>query len=230
MNGLKTEVVNLLIVDDHAMFREGLVRSLEKHAEFRVAGQCSSAADALAELQHCGATMVLLDVDLGSDRALNFVEEATRMGFGGRILIVTAGISDQEAVNLVKAGVSGILHKHHSTEVLDRTRSLWLRLQQRFGSRLHHRDVVGVVLRRLERDLERDERSVLGDLDRELGRNEFRRFERGRMASCGRLASRLTRASAQPPQADRQSAAAPRRGLTPSTAGCGPCRRTGWRF
>jgi amino acid transporter len=56
-------------------------------------------------------------------------------------------------------------------EDLDRTHSLWLRLQQRFGSRLHHRDVVGVALRRLERDLNADENGVANDLERELGRN-----------------------------------------------------------
>jgi two-component system, NarL family, nitrate/nitrite response regulator NarL len=33
-------------------------------------------------------------------------------------LVVTAGMSDQEAVQLVQAGISGILHKHHSTDVL----------------------------------------------------------------------------------------------------------------
>jgi two-component system nitrate/nitrite response regulator NarL len=114
----KTETVNLLIVDDHAMFREGLVRSLEKQPDFRVVGQESSSTEALDALEHCGAGMVLLDVDLGSERALDFVTAARRRGFAGQILIVTAGISDQEAVSLVQAGVSGILHKHHSTEVL----------------------------------------------------------------------------------------------------------------
>ena len=33
---------------------------------------------------------------------------------------------------------------------------LWLRLTEQFGSRLHHRDVVGVALRRLEKDLGTD--------------------------------------------------------------------------
>ena len=56
-------------------------------------------------------------------------------------------------------------------EDLDRTHSLWLRLQQRFGSKLHHRDVVGVALRRLEKDLESNEENVVSDLQRELGRN-----------------------------------------------------------
>jgi len=57
-------------------------------------------------------------------------------------------------------------------EDLDRTHNLWLRLQQKFGARLHHRDVVGVALRRLERDLESDRnQDVITDLERELGRS-----------------------------------------------------------
>ena len=49
---------------------------------------------------------------------------------------------------------------------------LWLNLQENFGSRLHHRDVIGVALRRLEKDLDdarRDE--VLTDLEKELRKN-----------------------------------------------------------
>lgn len=118
MDTLKTETIRLAIVDDHAMFREGLVRSLEREGDLRVVGQFSSSAEALAGLPACGANLVLLDVDLGSERAVDFVEAARRRGFTGKILVVTAGVSDQEAVNLVQAGVSGILHKHHSTEVL----------------------------------------------------------------------------------------------------------------
>lgn len=54
-------------------------------------------------------------------------------------------------------------------EDLDRAHELWLRLQENFGSRLHHRDVVGVALRRLERDLGCDRRDeVLDDLNNEL--------------------------------------------------------------
>jgi amino acid transporter len=55
-------------------------------------------------------------------------------------------------------------------EDLDRVHTLWLRLQQKFGSKLHHRDVVGVALRRLERELDTDEEGVVKDLDNELGR------------------------------------------------------------
>jgi amino acid transporter/nucleotide-binding universal stress UspA family protein len=56
-------------------------------------------------------------------------------------------------------------------EDLDRTHEIWLQLQTDFGSKLHHRDVVGVALRRLQKDLVGERRQdVIGDLDRELRR------------------------------------------------------------
>jgi len=100
------------------MFRQGLARVLEKEPGFKIVGQCASAAEALGELPRSGATMILLDVDLGAERALDFIGAARKQGFEGHILVVTAGVSGQEAVQVVQAGVAGILHKHQSTEVL----------------------------------------------------------------------------------------------------------------
>ena len=108
--------INLLLLDDHAMFRQGLARVLEKEPGIKIVGQCSTSAQALEVLSKSGATMVLLDVDLGPERALDFVTQAKKKGFAGQILVVTAGVSGQEAVQLVQAGVAGILHKQHSTE------------------------------------------------------------------------------------------------------------------
>jgi amino acid transporter len=57
-------------------------------------------------------------------------------------------------------------------EDLDRAHELWLALSENFGSRLHHRDVVGVALRRLQKDLENERRDeVITDLEKELRKN-----------------------------------------------------------
>ncbi len=56
-------------------------------------------------------------------------------------------------------------------EDLDRLHDIWLRLaeQEGLGSKLHHRDVVGVALRRLERDLNsQDKPEVMQDIQREM--------------------------------------------------------------
>jgi two-component system, NarL family, nitrate/nitrite response regulator NarL len=65
-----------------------------------------------------GVDLVLLDVDLGASRAMEFVQASRKAGYGGQILIVTAGISGQEAVQLIQSGVAGILHKQHSVQEL----------------------------------------------------------------------------------------------------------------
>jgi two-component system nitrate/nitrite response regulator NarL len=113
-----TKTIRLLIVDDHTMFREGLIRMLERESDLKIVGHSASSADAVRSLGEMEVDVVLLDVDLGRERAMDFVTAAKRGGFQGRILIVTAGISDQEAVQLVQSGVAGILHKQNATEVL----------------------------------------------------------------------------------------------------------------
>ena len=113
-----TNGIRVLIVDDHAMFREGLAELLSKAADITVVGRCSSSAEALGLLPDTRPTIVLLDFDLGVERAFHFLESARAGGFTGRILIVTAGVSEAEAVQLVQAGVAGILHKHNTPDVL----------------------------------------------------------------------------------------------------------------
>ena len=63
-------------------------------------------------------------------------------------------------------------------EDLDRLHELWLKLGERCGGKLHHRDVVGAALRRLERDIEGvhgDE--AVEDLIREVRLHDPRRPE-----------------------------------------------------
>jgi two-component system, NarL family, nitrate/nitrite response regulator NarL len=115
---LTETVIRLLVVDDHAMFREGLARMLEKEPEFSIAGQAGTVADALRVLGPTNPGVVLLDVDLGKERAIDFVLAGRASGYEGHILAVTAGISDAEAIQLVQAGVTGIVHKHHSISEL----------------------------------------------------------------------------------------------------------------
>ncbi len=76
------------------------------------------AADALRVLQDASPAVVLLDVDLGAERAIDFVLGARKAGYEGHVVAVTAGMSDAEAIQLVQAGVTGIVHKHHSIGIL----------------------------------------------------------------------------------------------------------------
>jgi two-component system, NarL family, nitrate/nitrite response regulator NarL len=115
---LPSSRIELLLVDDHGLFREGLAGILEKEPDFVVVGKYALAAEALQDLEKCQPTVILLDFDLGMERALDFIPAAREKGFTGQILIVTAGVGDQEVVRLIQAGVAGIVHKHNRPDVL----------------------------------------------------------------------------------------------------------------
>lgn len=109
--------VRLLLVDDHALFREGLARVLDAQPGFEVVARAATVAAALACLETATPDVVLLDVDLGGERALDFLR-GVKPAASPKVLVVTAGVSDREAVQLVQEGVSGILHKHNQPETL----------------------------------------------------------------------------------------------------------------
>ena len=123
--------IRLLLVDDHGLFREGLARVLEAQPDFNVAGKTSTVAEALELIGREVIDVVLLDVDLGAARGIEFVNEANLRQFAGRILVVTAGVSDQEAVQYVQSGVAGIIHKHNPPE------TLWTAVRKVAGGEVH---------------------------------------------------------------------------------------------
>jgi len=111
--------IQLLVVDDHAMFRDAIAEKLGKEPDMAVVGSCGSAAEALQAIgEGAQPAVILLDFDLGSGRVIDFLQDARKVGFSGQVLVVTAGVSGREAVELIQAGVHGILHKHNTQETL----------------------------------------------------------------------------------------------------------------
>lgn len=111
--------IRLLVVDDHAMFRDAIAEKLGKEPDMAVVGSCGSASEALQLLRDGRQpTLILLDFDLGPERVIDFLHQAKMQGFSGPVLVVTAGVSGREAVQLIQAGVHGILHKHNTPKTL----------------------------------------------------------------------------------------------------------------
>jgi DNA-binding NarL/FixJ family response regulator len=104
--------IRILLVDDHSLFRESLSRLLEAEPEFTIAGSCASVAEALAAVADRPVDVVLLDYDLGDEQGTAFLDEARRRGFTGRILMVTAGMTDSGTLRAFETGSAGVFLKH----------------------------------------------------------------------------------------------------------------------
>jgi DNA-binding NarL/FixJ family response regulator len=110
--------IRILLVDDHTLFREALNRWLESEPDLEMAAHCASASKGTEILGQKPIDIVLLDYDLGKESGFQFLTDARELGFAGRVLMVTAGMSDAEAVRALRLGVSGIFRKHSSPAVL----------------------------------------------------------------------------------------------------------------
>ena len=110
--------IRILVVDDHTLFRESVARLLAADPGFEIAGHCASAGEALRLVAQTPVDVVLLDYDLGDSKAMDFLAKAQGAGFTGRVLVVTAGVSELEAAELIRQGIAGILRKHCSPAAL----------------------------------------------------------------------------------------------------------------
>jgi len=111
-------MIRLLLADDHVLFLEGIERLLTAQPDFTVAGAVRGFEDVKKILARETVDILLLDFDFGLDKATPMVREVVKGGFTGKILIVTGGISDVEAMQLIRGGVAGIFHKHQGSAAL----------------------------------------------------------------------------------------------------------------
>lgn len=110
--------IRLFILDDHALFREGLLRLLESDPRFHIAGHTGDPASALSQIEQTAPDVLILDYDLGSETALQFMASFKQANLQSRVLLVTAGLPDDDALALIRLGISGIFQKQDSPEAL----------------------------------------------------------------------------------------------------------------
>ena len=110
--------IRILMVDDHSLFRQSLGRLLETTPSMRVIGQCATTMEALEVLSGSEADVVLLDYDLGEESGFVLLTELKSRAVDAKVLMVTAGLSDEATLAVMDAGAVGIFLKHNSPEQL----------------------------------------------------------------------------------------------------------------
>jgi DNA-binding NarL/FixJ family response regulator len=112
------ETIHVMLVEEHEMFREALCRRLDAEPGFRIQRQCGSHGEALAAQGEMGISLIVLSVNACAEPALEFLRECRKRHFPGRVMILTGGLSGEEAVQLVQMGAGAIFHKNHSLDEL----------------------------------------------------------------------------------------------------------------
>jgi DNA-binding NarL/FixJ family response regulator len=110
--------LRLLLLDDHTLFRESLARLLDAEPGFEMVVHCSSIGQAIEALKSQPVDVVLLDYDLGVERAPRFLDQLRALNLNPRVLMVTAGMSPSDSAQILRQGASGVFLKNSSPALL----------------------------------------------------------------------------------------------------------------
>jgi len=108
----------ILVVDDHAIFREGVRMLLERDAQVSVIAEAADAQEALASAEREQPDIILLDVDLAGFDALELVELLQAAATEARIILLTGLQGAELQARALRLGVRGFVQKEQSAELL----------------------------------------------------------------------------------------------------------------
>lgn len=104
-------VANVLLADDHPLYRRGLRAVLDREADLRVVGEVSDGAEAIRRALAGDVDLALLDVSMPRMTGLQAAREITRRGDGVRVLMLSMHDNERYFFEALEAGASGYVLK-----------------------------------------------------------------------------------------------------------------------
>jgi DNA-binding NarL/FixJ family response regulator len=101
----------ILIVDDHALVREGLRGILDRQDDLRVVGEAGDSAVTLAMVSRHRPDVVLLDIEIPGDEVVTTVRRIRQCSPASRVIILSMYEGPQLVQALLTAGIRGYLVK-----------------------------------------------------------------------------------------------------------------------
>lgn len=111
--------IRVLVADDHPIFRDGLVRSLEETGEFRVVAVAGSAEEAVRLADHKRPDIALLDLSMPGG-GLSAVEAIAAAGSAGHVAMLTVSEDDDNVAAALRGGAIAYILKGVSAGELRR--------------------------------------------------------------------------------------------------------------
>jgi|WetSurMetagenome_2_1015567.scaffolds.fasta_scaffold109617_2 DNA-binding NarL/FixJ family response regulator len=155
--------VRLIVVDDHALFRRGLIGLLSDMPEIEVIGEANNGKEALALIQEKKPEIVLLDLNMPVMDGIATVQELRRQAQSPRILMLTISQNDEDLISAIRAGADGYLLKN--TEPDDLRKGI-LHLAQ--GQGVLSPEMTASVLKALARSSTPEPQLLLSDRELEV--------------------------------------------------------------
>lgn len=110
--------VQLLLVDDHSLFRRGLKALLEQDGRFAVAAEAGDVGEALRALERVQPDVILLDNHLPGVRGVDAIPALKDAAPAARVLMLTVSEDEKDLAAALRAGADGYLLKTMESDQL----------------------------------------------------------------------------------------------------------------
>lgn len=104
-------MTRVVVVDDHELFRLGVVDTLESSGEFTVVGQAATASEALRVVRLEMPELLLLDLGLPDRPGLDVIEELARERLACHIVVLTVSEEDESLFGALESGAAAYVVK-----------------------------------------------------------------------------------------------------------------------
>ncbi len=104
--------MRLLLVDDHALFREGLVSLLNPQPDMKVIGQAESAKEAIAMARELKPDLILMDISMPDSSGIDAARVILAERPATRIMFLTVHLDDEQLFAAVRVGAVGYAFKN----------------------------------------------------------------------------------------------------------------------
>jgi len=116
---------SIVLVEDHAILREGLRALIEQESDLEVVGEASTGAEGVRVVQDTSPTLVITDLAMPGGSGLRTIDELRAACPNLRVLVLTAYCTDQYIGAALSAGADGYVLKDASrAELLQAIRSV----------------------------------------------------------------------------------------------------------
>ncbi|MFN4360163.1 MAG: response regulator [Hylemonella sp.] len=103
--------IRILVVDDHTLFRRGLMALLAREPQLEVVGDAADAGEAQRRAQELQPDLILLDNHLPGVRGVDALPGLREAAPGARVLMLTVSEDEQDLAAALRGGAAGYLLK-----------------------------------------------------------------------------------------------------------------------
>jgi DNA-binding NarL/FixJ family response regulator len=109
--------LRVLLVDDHDLFRSGLVNLLSEHG-LHVVGEAENGDVALRLVRELAPDVVIMDLNMPGPSGVDVIRQMTSIAPLTRVVVLTISADDSDVINAVMGGACGYLLKDSSVDQL----------------------------------------------------------------------------------------------------------------